>query len=273
MTDSAAFNMATWAAGAASALLLHAGLLLGVDIKNQVPPPPVQIDLRAADLLRPPPLPPEPLPAPEKKERPPTEPVDMAKAHLAPKEARDDAPPPPSNRPPPPEASARNEPVPIITGVPMMVSKVKGGLFVREGNTDVPGFNPPPGTPVEVRPYTGGVLGGQASQSGGFGAPGPGVGGGASIRKLTKTARVLKKVIPRYPDNVSAQDIEGKVVLRVEVKADGKTGRVSVVRSDHPELNRYAIAAIKKFKWAPAEIDGDPVASWILFTVRFELYG
>jgi protein TonB len=259
----------SWISGAVVALLAHAVVLVGLRITVDVPPPALEVDLTVSDMARPPPPPPEPpaeVVAPRAR-------ASVARVTAQAKQApapRDDAPPPPSNRPPPPDASS--EPVPIITGVSIPVLEVKG-VLVRQGNTDVPGFDPPEDMkPGDVRGYAGGVIGGSAKQSGGTGEPGPGIGGGKRLSQLTKMPRVIKRYKPPYPRELRDSDVEGKVLLRVQVLASGKTGEVKLVRGSHPLLDQLAVSAVKRFVWAPGEIHGKPVTAWVRHTFRFELY-
>jgi TonB family protein len=251
----------------------HLGLLFGVIITTEVPPPVVRVDTTLSEMVKPPPKPPPPPPKAAAKV------VHRSARRARPGEAPritpsdgDEAPPPPSNRPP--SSDAANEPVPVITGVSIPLSKVTSSVRVRAGNTDVPGFDPDGPMPDDVRGYSGGVPGGVAKQSGGRGPAGPGVGGGRpGAARLTKLARVIRRYKPHYPRELVDANVEGKVRLRVEVLASGKTGRVEVTKSSgNARLDAIAVKALKRFVWAPGEIEGEVVTSWVPHTMRFELY-
>lgn len=64
---------------------------------------------------------------------------------------------------------------------------------------------------------------------------------------------------------------ERKIVLRMVLRANGKVTDISVVRSDAPELNKVAVQAAKKIKFAPAMKDGQPVSQWATVTYTFRV--
>jgi TonB family protein len=79
---------------------------------------------------------------------------------------------------------------------------------------------------------------------------------------------------PVYPQALAEQGVEGTVLLRVEVDADGKPGKI-VVDKDSPALpealNEAAIAAVQNWTFQPATKDGKPVATSVLVPVKFAL--
>lgn len=70
---------------------------------------------------------------------------------------------------------------------------------------------------------------------------------------------VVKKVPPKYPDDAHEQRIQGAVLLRVEIGADGNVESVTLV-SGHPALAPSAIEAVKQWKYKPYLLNGQPVA-------------
>lgn len=84
----------------------------------------------------------------------------------------------------------------------------------------------------------------------------------------------VKQVIPRYPKMLKKSRIEGDVVLRVEVFADGTVGAVEVVKSlmaGEGGFDEAAIEAVKKWEFTPAKTGGKPVACWVTFPLSFSL--
>lgn len=270
MTVENASARVSWASGLVVAAVSHV-VLLTVQFTTEVPPPVVTVDLSVSDMVRPPPPPPAPV-----VERPLTEsprPV-VAKARetgatRAPKRTGDDAPPPPSNRAP--DVNATDEPVEIVTGVNIPVLSMTG-VAVRAGNTFVPGFEPKdPNARREVKGYRGGVIGGTAPLSGGTGEVGDGQGGGVRASQLTRSARILKRTRTRYPRELVRNEVDGTVVLRVEVLSTGAVGEVSVVKGAHPKLDEIAMDAVRTYVWAPGEVEGRPVTTTVRHTFRFEI--
>ncbi len=192
----------------------------------------------------PPPEPPKPPPPEEKKPPPP------------PPKKEQPPPPPPPNQEPPKEPP--KEPVPIVTGISMS-STVKGnsGMNVRVGNTTYGDPNKEKFTkPGDVQQYAGGTPDFKPVRQ-------------ASI---SVEARVLKDVKAPYPRELADQGVEGVVVLLVDVTTAGITKDARIVKgSGNASLDALALAAVKKFTWKPAEVDGAKVDSRLRYTYRFEL--
>ena len=77
---------------------------------------------------------------------------------------------------------------------------------------------------------------------------------------------------PPYPRLSKANQDEGTTVLRVLVKADGSAGEVQVKRtSGFPLLDESARNTVETWRFAPATVDGKPVAEWYQVEVPFKL--
>jgi protein TonB len=56
------------------------------------------------------------------------------------------------------------------------------------------------------------------------------------------------------------------------VLADGRVGEIVVEASaGHPDLDRAATDAVKRWRFEPARRGADPVASWVLLPVEFRI--
>lgn len=65
---------------------------------------------------------------------------------------------------------------------------------------------------------------------------------------------------------------QGRVRLRLLVRSDGSVGHVDVVvPSGEPELDRAAAEALRRWRFEPARRGGEPVDSYYLVWVSFEL--
>lgn len=63
---------------------------------------------------------------------------------------------------------------------------------------------------------------------------------------------------------------QGRVVLRILVRADGTVGDVDVAESSgHSVLDASAIQASSRWRFQPATRDGEPIEAWVLVPVRF----
>ena len=76
---------------------------------------------------------------------------------------------------------------------------------------------------------------------------------------------------PEYTTKARKEHQRGVVVLKMVVGADGLTRDITVVHSLSPELDGAATVAVKKWKFAPATKDGEPVAVRINVEVSFNL--
>ena len=85
-------------------------------------------------------------------------------------------------------------------------------------------------------------------------------------------AEVLDLPAPEYPDESRRLGEEGLVLLEVEVLADGRAGRIRVLRaSAYPRLDEAAVAAVRKARFRPAMAGGAAVRSLVEVPVRFRL--
>lgn len=77
---------------------------------------------------------------------------------------------------------------------------------------------------------------------------------------------------PDYPAQAKRMGWEGRVVLRVEVLANGNAGAVSVARSSgHELLDEAALEAVRRWKFVPAKRDGTAVNSSVNVPINFNL--
>jgi protein TonB len=106
------------------------------------------------------------------------------------------------------------------------------------------------------------------------------VSGGDSIREKNKDKPVLPSTAPSlienpkppYPMIARRRKMEGVVLLRVEVLADGGVGEIEVKRSSgYNILDETALRAVKKWRFLPATLNGISVKVWASIPIRFEL--
>lgn len=76
--------------------------------------------------------------------------------------------------------------------------------------------------------------------------------------------RPTKVVPPEYPEEASKQRIEGVVDILFVVETDGSVRHAEVRSSAHPLLDAVALAAVKKWRFAPMTANGKPVRVWML---------
>ena len=77
---------------------------------------------------------------------------------------------------------------------------------------------------------------------------------------------------PSYPANARRLGIQGTTLLSVFVAVDGRVGDVVVQQSaGHPDLDRAAADAVKRWRFEPARRGAEAVAIWVLLPVEFRL--
>ncbi len=80
-------------------------------------------------------------------------------------------------------------------------------------------------------------------------------------------------VQPTYPEKARKAGVQGMVVLKVKVSDIGSVESVQVEEgvTEHPELEEAAVAAVKQWRFEPAQKDGRPVAIEVAIPVQFRL--
>ncbi len=84
----------------------------------------------------------------------------------------------------------------------------------------------------------------------------------------------VRKVEPDYPTFARRSNIQGQVILEVEVLRDGTVGAVNVLRSlmaGPGGLDESAVRAVKQWEFTPAKSGGQPVAVWARIPIDFTL--
>jgi protein TonB len=88
----------------------------------------------------------------------------------------------------------------------------------------------------------------------------------------TKKAKLREFPAPDYPRQAVRRNLEGEVLLLVEVLPTGETGRIEIRESSgHRLLDNAAIDAVKGWKFEAALVEGRPVRSFVEVPILFEL--
>jgi protein TonB len=97
---------------------------------------------------------------------------------------------------------------------------------------------------------------------------------GSSLNGIAKPS-ILSKVNPAYPPTARQENIEGTVVVKIQILTSGRTGEVSIARSSgYPILDAAAIAAVEQWQFIPAKnlSTGQPIACTIVQPISFQLH-
>lgn len=85
-------------------------------------------------------------------------------------------------------------------------------------------------------------------------------------------ADYLNNPRPPYPLVARRMGYQGKVVLNVEVLAEGRAGEVKLqTSSGYDILDRAALQTVKTWKFSPATRFGQPITQWFLVPIKFSL--
>ncbi|HEV8585760.1 MAG TPA: energy transducer TonB [Methylomirabilota bacterium] len=80
------------------------------------------------------------------------------------------------------------------------------------------------------------------------------------------------QITPSYPASARRLGIEGTALLDVFVDADGRVGEIRVKQSaGHPDLDRAAANAVRRWRFEPARRGAEAVAMWVELPVQFHL--
>jgi TonB family protein len=75
---------------------------------------------------------------------------------------------------------------------------------------------------------------------------------------------------PKFPDLPPDAEPQGTVVMLVGINAKGRVQAVRVLRSDQPAFETSAVDTVKKWKFRPAEKNGQAVPVQVTVEMRFE---
>ena len=75
-----------------------------------------------------------------------------------------------------------------------------------------------------------------------------------------------------YPPGCYESHIQGRVVIRFMIKADGSVGKTEIIRGVYPELDKEALRVVKSLpKFNPAILNGKAVDYWFTLPITFKL--
>jgi len=251
--QTAAHTGARVAALLGASLLLHAAFIVLLGRAPLSRPAPPQQPLEVAVVEKPPPPPPAA----------PAKPVPL-KVVRSPRPVPQDLPPPPArtqpqappSAPPPPSREAQRtaqEPV-VLPGITLESTSQGGSFAVSAGNTL---YGQPPSTakdPAEAKPY-------KAER----------YAAASQVSELPSVEARPDSLRPFYPEAARQRGIEGDVVLRLLVDADGSLAKVDVIGDPGGGLGAAGARAIRQFRFRPAKVGGQAVATTITYVLHFVL--
>ncbi|MBC7692353.1 MAG: energy transducer TonB [Methylotenera sp.] len=88
---------------------------------------------------------------------------------------------------------------------------------------------------------------------------------------VSQMPKLLTEVRIPYPPEAKKTGIQGPVIMNILVDAAGQVREAQLIEGPGFGLNEAAVAAVKNFKFAPAQVDQKPVAVRFRYSYRFVL--
>ncbi|MCO5106492.1 MAG: TonB family protein [Burkholderiaceae bacterium] len=238
---------------AGGALALHALVIAGVLALAVAPPATRPLEPVQVVLL----VPPEPLPV-ARQPAPPAREPDAAQPAAEPLRS-----PPTEVKPPPKTARARPRPAPPPEAAPAPAAPAAPVVQPAPA----PAQASPPPTAITAAPAAGPA---DVAPARGH-AQAPSIAARSAGASTAPQARSAPHVDatwsgntpPPYPGMARRMGDQGEVRLDVHVGVDGRVTEVRLRQSSGSTLlDRTAIETVKKWRFKPATVDGQPVAEW-----------
>jgi protein TonB len=80
----------------------------------------------------------------------------------------------------------------------------------------------------------------------------------------------ILRVQPLYPATARAMHLSGTVTMVAHINKSGTVGEVEIVKG-HPLLNAAAVDAVRRWKYEPFLLNGQPIENVVNVQVRFDL--
>lgn len=92
---------------------------------------------------------------------------------------------------------------------------------------------------------------------------------GAPTGVLTRPPVLLRQVEAAYPPDAAAQQLEGTVVMLIDISETGAVTAVEVSQPAGHGFDEAAVEAVKQFQFEPAEVDNVPAPVRIQYAYQF----
>ncbi|MCB9663374.1 MAG: energy transducer TonB [Alphaproteobacteria bacterium] len=91
-------------------------------------------------------------------------------------------------------------------------------------------------------------------------------------KKVTSTPRIVRRPLLAVPDELKELGVTGRVVVELQIGADGRVAAVEVVQGLHPIADAACVRDLKATRWNPGVSEGRAVTViGVPFTCRYEL--
>ena len=92
-----------------------------------------------------------------------------------------------------------------------------------------------------------------------------------SMAELDNRPVPMSQTAPRHPRDLLKAKVEGLVVLLFVVNEQGRIIDPRVESSSHPDFEKPALDAVKRWKFKPGQKDGKPVSTFVRQPIKFAI--
>ena len=79
----------------------------------------------------------------------------------------------------------------------------------------------------------------------------------------------VRTVAPEYPRTLKEQNVSGLVMVKCTIDEQGNVSEASVAKSSNEQFDRFAMDAVKKWKFKPAKQDGAAISVQVTIPIKF----
>lgn len=91
------------------------------------------------------------------------------------------------------------------------------------------------------------------------------------LQAAKTTPQLIEGQQPAYPDALKKKGTTGEAKILTQIDETGAVTQASVKSATHEEFGTAALAAVKTWRFKPAEQDGKPVATTVTIPLQFKL--
>lgn len=89
------------------------------------------------------------------------------------------------------------------------------------------------------------------------------------VQAATENPVPVRTVKPQYPREMREQGVSGLVMVKCAIDEQGNVTETTVLKSSNEVFDKFAVEALKKWKFKPARRDGTPVAIQVTIPMKF----
>jgi periplasmic protein TonB len=79
----------------------------------------------------------------------------------------------------------------------------------------------------------------------------------------------VRTVAPEYPRELKSQGVSGLVMVKCTIDEQGNVAETEISKSSNESFDKFALAALKKWKFKPARQDGAAITVQVTIPIKF----